>query len=360
MPNKVICFFNSAETWGGGEKWHYDIATRLHLKGYKIIVITNKKSELYLKLAETDIKTYPIKISNFSFLNPFKVKSVSQILKKEKVSTIIINLPSDLKVAGPASRKAEVSKIIYRRGSAIPIKNKLSNRILFKKYIDEIIANSEATKNTILSKNPNLFDKNKIKIIYNGIILDKKDTTEPIYNRQKDELIIGNAGRFVRQKNHSFLIRLASKLKNEGINFKILLAGSGKLQPEIEGLAKELNVDDQIIFTGFVENIKSFMESIDIYVLPSFWEGFGYVLVEAMACKKPVIAFNLSSNPEIIANKTTGFLVEENDLEALTEKIKLLAEDSELRAKMGLEGEKRVKKLFLMDRVVEEIEKIII
>ena len=188
MRDKVICFFNSAKTWGGGEKWHYDIATRLHAKGYKVIVITNKKSELFLRLSESEIKTYSVKISNYSFLNPFKAKKVAAILKNEHVSTIIINLPSDLKVAGPVSRKAGVTKVIYRRGSAIPIKNKLSNRILFKNYIDEIIANSEATKNTILSNNPTLFDKNKINVIYNGIILDEKeiDNVNPIYTRKNN------------------------------------------------------------------------------------------------------------------------------------------------------------------------------
>jgi len=361
MTNKVICFFNSAKSWGGGEKWHYDIAIRLHEKGYKVIVITNNKSELYLRLKEADIKTYSIKISNYSFLNPFKIRKVSSILKKENVSTIIINLPSDLKVAGPASKKARVKKTIYRRGSAIPIKNKISNRIIFKNYIDEIIANSEATKKTILSNNSKLFDINKIKVIYNGLILEEKsEQIKPIHHKVKDELIIGNAGRFVKQKNHSFLVHLAKQLKDEGVNFKILLAGSGKLQSETEALCNELGVEDKIIFKGFIEDIRTFMQSIDVYVLPSLWEGFGYVLAEAMSCKKPVVAFNISSNPEIIADKETGFLVEENNLDDFAEKIKLLAKNPELRKEMGIKGEKRVQKLFTIERVVEEVEKTII
>ena len=102
------------------------------------------------------------------------------------------------------------------------------------------------------------------------------------------------------------------------------------------------------------------MYSIDIYALPSFWEGFGYVLVEAMLYKKPVVAFNLSSNPEIIDNHKTGFLVKQNNLDEFFEKIKLLAESKELRNRMGMEGEKRVKELFIIDRVVEEVEKTIL
>lgn len=363
MKDKVICFFNSAKTWGGGEKWHYDIATRLHSKGYKIIVVTNKNSELFKRLSETDIKTYSIKISNYSFLNPIKRNQVGKILKHEKVSTIIINLPADLKVAGREAKKAGVTKTIYRRGSAIPIKNKISNRIIFKNYIDEIIANSVATKKTILSHNPNLFDINKIKVIYNGIIpedIQKTKSNNLIYTKKDDEIVIGNAGRFVKQKNHKFFIDLAVELKKRNFNFKILLGGSGKLQPEIESLAKQMNVDDKVIFPGFIEDIASFMQCIDIYVLPSLWEGFGYVLVEAMANKKPILAFNLSSNPEIIADNETGYLIEENNIDETINKITLLSQDHNLLKAMGESGEKRVKDLFVIDRTVEEVEKTIV
>ncbi len=363
MKNKVVCFFNSAKTWGGGEKWHFDIATRLHSKGYKVVVVTNKNSELFKRLNETDIKIYSVEISNYSFLNPLKRKQVASILKQEQVSTIIINLPADLKVAGKAAKKAGITKVIYRRGSAIPIKNKITNRIIFKKYIDEIIANSEATKKTILANNPNLFDINKIKVIYNGIILEdifKTEATSPIYTKTGNEIVIGNAGRFVKQKNHKFLIDLAVELKKRDVNFKLLLGGSGKLQPEIENLAKQFYVDDKVIFPGFIEDITSFMQCIDIYVLPSLWEGFGYVLVEAMINKKPVIAFNLSSNPEIIADKETGFLIEENNISEMIDKINLLSQNKELLNSMGESGEKRVKDLFVIDRTVEEVERTII
>lgn len=362
MPDKVICFFNSSKSWGGGEKWHFDIATRLHNKGYKIIVVTNKESELFNKFKKTDIKTYSVKISNYSFLNPLKSKQATHILKHEKVSTIIINLPADLKVAGRAAKKAGVTKTIYRRGSAIPIKNKISNRIIFRKYIDEIIANSEATKKTILSNNPNLFDINKIKVIYNGIDTNLKteDSDNPVSYANTNEVIIGNAGRFAKQKNHVFLIDLAKKLKEQKINYKLILAGEGKLKPEIIDYAKKLEVDDKVIFTGFVENITRFMNGIDIFILPSLWEGFGYVIAEAMYCKKPVLAFNLSSNPEILEDKKTGFLIEKNNLDETINKIKLLIDNKELRQELGENGKKRVQKYFTIEKTLENIEKTLV
>jgi hypothetical protein len=144
------------------------MSTRLQKKDYQVMVITNSKSELKQKLQDSGVPTYSFRISNLSFVNPFKLIHLTCRLKSLRVKTIIINLSADLKVAGIASKIAGVDRIIYRRGSAIPIRNTFLNRYLFGHVVDEIISNSEETKRTILSKNPNLISDQKIKIIYNG------------------------------------------------------------------------------------------------------------------------------------------------------------------------------------------------
>ena len=360
MKNKCICFVNSAKSWGGGEKWHYEIATALNKEGYKTIAITYPKSQLSSRFIEEKIKTYQIKISNLSFLNPLKIIKVWKILTKENVSTLIINLPSDLKLIAPIAKIAGVIKTIYRRGSAIPINNTILNRLIFKKNIDQIIANSEATKNTILEKNPTLFNKENIKVIYNGININYSSTiTNKFYEPKKDELIIGNLGRFVEQKNHLFLIQIAAELKKRNVDFKLLLAGTGKLEHKIKKLCKEQKIQDKVIFLGFQKDIKKFMNNIDVFLLPSLWEGFGYVLVEAMFFKCPVIAFNISSNPEIIENNKTGFLTEENNLEEMIEKILLLKDNASLRKEIGKSGEERVIDLFSIKKTILDVKKLI-
>ena len=361
MKTKTICFFNSCKAWGGGEKWHYEMSVRLSKRGYNTIVITNKKSELYFKIRNEDLKLHNIKISNLSFLNIFKIIKIAGILKKEKVDTIIINLSADLKVAGLAAKLAGTKNIIYRRGSAIPVKNTFLNRFLFQYIITEIIANSEETKRTILKNNLNLIDENKISVVYNGIDIEKYDKfkSEIVYQRKNGEIILGNAGRLVKQKGQGYLIEIAKKLKEKQINFKLLIAGEGKLKNELEQYAKELGVEKEVIFLGFIENIKGFMETIDLFLHTSLWEGFGYVIVEAMASKKPVIAFNVSSNPEIIENNKTGFLIKDKDLDEFVEKIEFLAGDTELRNKFGKNAREKVEAVFNIERSLQNVEKII-
>jgi glycosyltransferase involved in cell wall biosynthesis len=353
-----ICFCNSVVSWGGGEKWHYDMAVRLHAKNFPVVVMTNKRSEIKERLKNSTIPIINFKITNLSFLNPVKIIMVAHAIKKAKINTIILNLSTDLKTAGVASKLVGVPHVVYRRGSAIPIRNTFLNRFLFKHIVDEVIANSEETKRTIISRNPNLIDKSKIKIIYNGIYIDAFDAqnSKNIYQRNGEEIVIGNAGRLVKQKGQKYLVDLALNLKESGVNFKIVIAGEGKMENELRNLVKRNNLEDRIEFIGFIDDMKSFMQSIDIFVLTSIWEGFGYVLVEAMACNIPVVAFRISSNPEVIEDNLTGFLVEPFDSKAMADRVIQLIEDKGLREKMGNAGRKRVEEVFTFSKTLENFE----
>ena len=120
-----------------------------------------------------------------------------------------------------------------------------------------------------------------------------------------------------------------------------------------------MNVSDQITFAGFISDVHGFMQSLDIFVLPSYWEGFGYVLVEAMVNALPVVAFNITSNPEIIDDKNTGFLCEPGNTNELVEKTNFLIRKPKLRDKMGKAGKERVFSLFTIENTVKETEKLL-
>lgn len=361
-----ILFFNTTKSWGGGEKWHFDVSQALAARNYEVLVVTNRQSELFKRLSDTKVKLFEFQISNISFLNPLQLLHLTSFFKKEKPDIVIMNLPADLKVAGPAAHLARIKHIIYRRGSAIPISNTLINKFLFRRVVTQVIANSEETKRTILHKNMQLFPKDKIRVLYNGINVEDFDKRqfEPVLTHHGDEVIIGNAGRMVKQKAQDKLMAVAVLLKNKGINFKMVIAGDGKQKPYLLALRKKYNLEDSVIFTGFVDNIKDFLSTIDIFALPSLWEGFGYVLAEAMAASKPIVAFDISSNPELIADKKSGFLVRYPDLDEFAQKIELLIEDKQLRSKMGTEGRKIIEQKFefniTLQKTIDYINELII
>lgn len=337
---KTICFFNSTDQWGGGEKWHLETSVYMQQQGYEVLFICNADSELHKRLQQTEVPHLLINIDNLSFLNPFSILQVKKILEEHHVEIIIMNLSRDLKVAGMAAKLAGVRRVIYRRGSAIPIKNTALNRYYFKSVVTDILANSVATKNTVLENNPHLFPSERIKVIYNGIDIDGflEKECHPVYRKKNDELVIVNLGRLEFQKNQKFLIEVAQELKSRAIKFKLIIGGDGRLKDELETLAQTLEVTDEVVFPGFIHNPKDLMQEADIFALSSLWEGFGYVLAEVALCKIPVVAFDVSSNPEVVIDNETGFLTPVNEVKLFADKIEYLYKNPDLRKEMGHRG----------------------
>ena len=105
--------------------------------------------------------------------------------------------------------------------------------------------------------------------------------------------------------------------------------------------------------------MKSFLNSIDIFVFPSLWEGFGNAMVEAMLEKRPAVAFNLTSNPEIIIDKSIGYLVDYPNMEDFTIKVLTLAKNDQLRKAMGEKASVSIRSRFSFDSIINDWEKLL-
>lgn len=357
---KKICLFNTCKIWGGGEKWHHDIALKFRHKGYQVSVCTNIKSELCLRLQQTNIPVFETNVTNLSFLNLFKIYRIYRFFKTQKIDTVILGLPSDVKTAGIAAKLAGVKKIIYRRGTALPVKNSFLNKVIFKYVITNVITNSIEIKKKFLEHNCHLFPDQNIHVIYNGIEMNGNGVNSfEKLNGHKKQIVLGNAGRLVEQKGQKYLIEIASLLKKKQIDFVIRIAGKGHLKKTLETYAKKLNVAEKVEFLDFIYDVPEFLKGIDIFLLPSLHEGSANIVLEAMYYSKPVIAFNISSMPEIIDHNKTGYLIEFGNIAEFTEKILLLAQDHSFRKLMGDNAHKKVENQFDFNKNILELEKLI-
>ncbi len=346
----MICFFNTTKAWGGGEKWHFDIATALADEGERVVAVTHPDSLLRQKLTGKGIETVAFRISNLSFLNPLRLITLVRFFKKHNVNCVVMNLPADLKVAGMAAKIAGVERIVYRRGSAIPIRNTLLNRFLLGSVVTDVLANSYETKRTILVNNPNLIPDSKITVIHNGIKINPDFIRPEKAKPEGDPITIGTLGRLEKQKAQHLLVDLAVRLKAAGFNFRMIIGGEGRLREELEKSIATHNLDKYVKLVGYVEDVETFMREIDIFVLPSHWEGFGYVLAEAMAQSKPVVAFDHSSNPELVEDNRTGYLVKPGDVNDLFEKCTALIINGKRREAFGIAGREKVLREFSFEK----------
>ena len=343
-----LCFFNTTRFWGGGEKWHFETADYLASRGHRVFFIAHPGSELRRRLAQKPIKVVPVAVSNLSFLNPLKLKKLVNVFRSEKIQTVIFNSSSDVKLGAPAARLAGVQALVYRRGLARPVKNSLFNRFLYARLITHFLTNSEATAQEFFQHLDVRRASLKIRTIYNGVdVLGLRiPCADAPQSARGRKLVIGTAGRLEEQKGHKHILAAAYLIKKQHLDFKLLIAGDGSQRRHLEHQIQRLGLTDVVYLLGFVSDIQSFMRQLDIFVFPSLWEGFGYAIAEAMAAGRPVIAFDVSSNHELIEHGDTGFLVPALDIDAFAERIIQLAGDGELRAGMGLKGQARVCEMF--------------
>ena len=140
-----------------------------------------------------------------------------------------------------------------------------------------------------------------------------------------------------------------------------VIVGGGDLQPRLEQMARESSARDSIFFVGKLplDQLKGCYARTDIFVMPSRQEGFGIVFLEAMVFGKPVIAGDSGGAPEVVQNGVTGFSVNPDDRDALTDRLIQLLQDESLRTRMGGAGRQRVEDNFTFMRFEEKLTKML-
>lgn len=357
---KRICFLNTTRFWGGGEKLHLEYAIQFRALGYEVFIACHPGSRLEEQSKAEKIPVFTFVHNKFSYLNLIKIHQLKAFLKTHQIDTLIFSGSSDFKTGCLAARQAGISRIVYLRGLAVPIRNSWINRFLLRDVVTHAIANSEETRRTMLQHMGHLIPSDKVKVIYHGIDL----TDYPVTANQESAVnatpgsavVIGNAGRLTPQKGQHLLLEVVHLLRKRGVNFKLNIAGTGELETSLRTSIAEYGLQDHVTLSGFVSDMPVFMQSIDVFVLTSKWEGFGYVLVEAMAAGKPVVAFDITSNPEIIERDVTGFLVPYPDLITMADKLELLISNRTLALSMGEKGRLRVGQMFVLEDRIKELE----
>lgn len=191
--------------------------------------------------------------------------------------------------------------------------------------------------------------------IHNGIDLAELESTVSTQSGSTRSQFILSIASHDEWKGLDVLISAMALLRDQGRAVRLVLAGDGPLRPELEGLAAALGLDQQVEFIGYQSRpaVARLLSECTLFVLPSRYETFGIVVVEALACGKPVVATAVDGIPEIIEDGTNGILVEPDDARALAAAMLRLLADAGLRERLGEAGRLRVKESFRWQRMGE-------
>ncbi len=199
--------------------------------------------------------------------------------------------------------------------------------------------------------------KRRIRTVYNGIEVDRFQAPPESALRSELQIpsgvpVVGMVGNLYPVKGYPYFIRAMEQVKSRFPEARFLVCGRGKLQAQLEDMAKRCGLKDSLKFLGFRPDVPLLLQLMDIFVLSSLAEGLSLSILEAMAAGKPVVVTDVGGNREIVINGETGFVVPPEDPSAIAEKVCLLLQNKEQADRMGERGLWRVKTLFSRDTMV--------
>lgn len=247
------------------------------------------------------------------------------------------------------ARTIGISKEIDAAGQLFD--NLIGNRIM--RRADKIIANSKWTLEVTVPKD---YPSERTEVIYNGVDTKK---FKKIKTNLKDELgcefLSTTVCRFIPQKGVEYLIEAVKEIKRD---FKAVIIGRGPELERLKALANKFGVGERVIFvTQFIplRKLIEYYSASDFFVLPSLWEPFGIVLLEAMACENPIISTKVGGIPEVVSD--CGLLVKPRSSEHISKAVNKLIDDKKLRKKLSRKARERSEKVFDFDVIAEKVER---
>ncbi len=173
-------------------------------------------------------------------------------------------------------------------------------------------------------------------------------------NLSADTILTGMVCRLIEQKGVRYGLDAFIQISRSFPAAHLLIIGEGPVRAELEAKTRQAGLDERVHFMGWRSDAPRLLAGLDVLLAPSLWEGFGLVMLEAMAQETPIIASAVSAIPEVVSDRETGILVPARDTAALREALGELLKDEALRQQMGLMGRERLETHFSATRMVKE------
>lgn len=293
------------------------------------------------------------------------ITSLMKLIDKEKIDLLHLHGYSSANFGRIAARLKHIINIVHEHAILKILPHQYLADFMLRRYTDLAIGVSGAVKDFLHSGRH--VPHELIKVVYNGVNLEpfkRCDDKRLAELRQelglrKDHFIIGTLTRLREEKGNQFLIAAMRNIVDKHPQARLLITGDGPQKDALLQLIAELNLQEQVKLIGFRTDIYELLTLYDLVAIPSLNEGFGLVMVEAMAMGKPIVASQVGGMIEINGDSGAALLVPAGQPAALAKSINKIIENTALAQQMASSGPEACKR-FSIQNNVQELEKIYI
>lgn len=351
---------------GGGESHLLDLVKRLDRSRFEPVVLSFTDGPMIDQLKEMGVKTHVIHTER-----PFNITiwgKVKALMQEERIDIVHAHGTRANSNTFWAARKLGLPIFYTVHGWSFHMDQKAwikKIRVLCEKFLtmnnSMVICVSRSTQKEGLKS----FKLSHSCVINNGIDRNRFNAGHNFEDVRKafgiapETTLVGYIARITRQKDPLTLMRGFKLALEKAPELKLLVVGDGEMKAATVQLARELSIDDSVIFETFRQDVPNILQAIDVYCLPSLWEAALPIgAMEAMAMKKAIVVTSLDCMKEVIVNQQNGLLIPHQDPDKLAEQLLLLHREPSLRHTLGQKAYDTVRTLprFDIDKMVSEVE----
>ncbi len=351
----AILHISTARTWRGGEQQLTYLYEELNTKNIQQILLCAKNSVIEQYFIS---KTYKhCSVRKGSNINLLFARKVREICRGHEIDIIHVHDSHALSFALLAADFfGNGASLVVSRRVDFPVKSK-------RKYnhpnIKKILCVSDAIREIT---GRDIVNKSALKTVYSGIDPGRftagcgSGILREEYNLSSDFKLIGNIAALAPHKDYFTFLDTAELLVKEDLQARFFIIGEGKLEKRLKRYAQDRGITDHVIFTGFRSDIPRVLPELDLFLTTSETEGFGTTILDAFACRVPVVATDAGGIPEIVEDNVTGLLGGVKRPEALAAGVKRILSDGTLRDRIVSRAYEKVKsftKEVMADKTLE-------
>jgi glycosyltransferase involved in cell wall biosynthesis len=370
-PIVVSVFGVAPRRIGGTETYARELSIQLANSGRQSVLCflgkPTEQVESFLKSATVSMEV----LTNAASVNVAAARSLAAILNRYRPEILHLHFTGFLGLYPWLAHFRSVRKVYFTDHTSRPAGHLIQRAPLWKRLLARAI-NRQLTKVVCVSEygyrcitGLDLLPLDRFKLIYNGVDLSRvtPGTNLAAEFRQRYSIpfqraIVLQVSWIIPEKGIAEMLQVARQVLSKTQNVQFVLVGDGAFRDQYMREAQELGIANHITWTGMVEDpfAEGVYDAADVVCQLSNWEEvFGWMIAEAMAYQKPVVATRVGGIPELVRDSVSGFLVEKGDIHATAEKIIQLLESPDLRRRMGNAGSQIAKDKFELRRNVSKL-----